>query len=139
MNEKIKTGIKKTNVRIGKLMRATADHIMIKEVWTNLIDNAVKFSIRKTEALIEIGSEIKGNEILYYIRDNGIGFSMNYQHKLFGLFQRLHDEQEYGGIGIGLAIAKRIISQHNGRIWADSEPGKGTTFYFTLPAQRDPI
>jgi light-regulated signal transduction histidine kinase (bacteriophytochrome) len=111
---------------------------MIKEVWDHLINNALKFSAGRDDAIIEIGSEIRQDEIIYFINDNGVGFNMNYHHKLFGLFQQLHDDRTYGGIGVGLAISKRIITKHNGRIWADSQPGVGTTFYFSLPAVSEP-
>ena len=109
-----------------------ADSTTIKQVWINLISNSIKYSKRKEKIIIEIGSEIKGDEIIYYIKDNGAGFDMRYANKLFGVFQRLHSEEEFEGTGVGLAIVQRIISKHGGRIWAEGKENEGATFYFTL-------
>jgi signal transduction histidine kinase len=109
-----------------------ADRILLKQVWLNLLSNAVKYSRNSNPAKIKIDSLIKDNEIVYFVRDNGAGFDMKFSNKLFGVFQRLHHASEFEGTGIGLAISQRIIARHGGKIWAESEIGKGTTFYFTL-------
>lgn len=118
---------------IGKLPSAFGDLSLIRQVLTNLIANAIKFTRTKNPAVIEIGCIAKDGENVYYVKDNGVGFDMQYAHKLFGVFQRLHSPKEFEGTGIGLALVQRIIHKHHGRVWAASELNKGTTFYFTLP------
>jgi len=113
-------------------MSARADNTAIKQVWFNLISNAVKYTRKKKHAIIEIGSKVNGNEIIYYIKDNGAGFDMRYADKLFGVFQRLHSEEEFEGTGVGLAIVQLIISKHGGRVWAEGKENEGATFFFTL-------
>ncbi len=98
----------------------------------NLIDNAWKFTGRQKEPQIEFGATLKDEKNVFFIRDNGVGFDMAYAHKLFGAFQRLHTSDEFPGTGIGLATVQRIIHRHGGKIWAESEVGKGAVFYFTL-------
>jgi PAS domain S-box-containing protein len=124
------------------LPRVNADASMLRQVWFNLIDNAVKYSARSTPARIEIGSRIDPvdlNERIFFIKDNGVGFDMKYAVKLFGVFQRLHAETEFEGTGIGLANVRRIITRHGGRTWAESSPGQGSTFYFSLPLTSSPL
>lgn len=111
---------------------AYADHALIKQVWVNLISNAVKYSSKKSNPCIEIGTLRQDDETIYFIKDNGAGFDMRFAHNLFGVFKRLHDRSDFDGIGVGLALAHRIIKMHEGRIWAEAEPEKGATFYFTL-------
>jgi len=118
---------------INNLPLSFADNITMKQVWINLLSNALKYSKRKEKTIIEIGSQIKGDEIIYYIKDNGAGFDMRYADKLFGVFQRLHSDEEFEGTGVGLAIVQRIISKHGGRIWAEGKVNEGATFYFSLP------
>ena len=117
---------------IRELPPVKADNIGIKQVWLNLISNAIKYSRLKENAIIEIGSFIKGDEIVYYVKDNGAGFDMRYVSKLFNIFQRLHAEEEFEGTGIGLAIVQRIINKHGGKVWAESKINEETIFYFSL-------
>jgi light-regulated signal transduction histidine kinase (bacteriophytochrome) len=126
---------KRIKLNIGKLQKAVGDVALLGQVWTNLISNAIKYSSKNDVSEISIGSKIAGDMIIYFIKDNGVGFDMQYSHKLFGVFQRLHTESEFEGNGVGLAIVQRIIFKHGGKVWAEGEVGKGATFYFSLPAQ----
>jgi light-regulated signal transduction histidine kinase (bacteriophytochrome) len=110
-----------------------ADQRLINIAMTNLLDNAFKFTGKTKHPRIAFGAAIRDGERVYFIRDNGVGFDMAYANKLFGAFQRLHRTEEFPGTGIGLATVKRVIDRHGGKIWAEAEPGKGATFYFTLP------
>jgi two-component system sensor histidine kinase/response regulator len=123
----------KASLKINSLFSANADHVLLQQVWVNLISNAIKYSQKKENSYVEIGSAKSETEITYYIKDNGAGFSMDYVDKLFGVFQRLHSEKEFEGTGIGLAIVQRIIIKHGGRVWAEAKLNEGATFYFTLP------
>jgi len=114
---------------------AFADEGLIKQVWKNLLENAIKYSRSKPNPIIEIGSYPKENFQVYFIRDNGVGFNQDYSHKLFTVFQRLHNPDEFEGSGIGLAIVKRIIQRHNGEIWAEGKEDEGATFFFSLPKE----
>jgi light-regulated signal transduction histidine kinase (bacteriophytochrome) len=106
---------------------------MMHQVFVNLLSNAIKFSSSKEVARIKVGVSTDGGETIYYVQDNGAGFDMQYANKLFGVFQRLHGVTEFEGTGIGLAIVKRIVTRHGGRVWAEGEVGKGATFYFSIP------
>ncbi|MBD2242400.1 AAA family ATPase [Nostoc sp. FACHB-888] len=117
---------------IADLPICHADFSLLKQVWINLLSNAIKYTRYKSSACIEVGYEIMDGEGVYFIRDNGAGFDMRYADNLFGVFQRLHREQEFAGTGIGLAIVQRIIQRHSGRIWAEAAIDQGATFYFTL-------
>jgi PAS domain S-box-containing protein len=120
-------------LRIEALSACAADPGLLKQVFWNLLDNALKYSKRRDPAVIEVGSQPGSQCITYYVRDNGIGFDMRHAHKLFGVFQRLHGAEDYQGTGVGLAIVQRIVERHGGRIWAEAEPDRGATFYFTIP------
>jgi len=118
---------------VGPLPEVSGDPVLLRQVMTNLLGNAVKYSRTKARARIEIASEETETEIQCLIRDNGVGFDMNYADRLFGVFQRLHAVDEFEGTGIGLANVKRIIQRHGGRVWAVGKVGRGATFYFSLP------
>lgn len=120
------------NIIINDLPDTEGDLELIKQIFVNLISNAIKYSSKKEKPQIEIGAYEKEGETVYYVRDNGAGFNMAYKEKLFGVFQRLHGAKEFEGIGIGLAIVKRIVNRHGGNIWAEGEMDEGATFYFTL-------
>ena len=115
------------------LIPAMGEQVLIKQVWANLISNAIKYSKYKPKTIVEIGSYYKGNQVVYFVKDNGSGFDMQYYNKLFGVFQRLHSQEEFEGTGIGLAIAQKVIQHHNGHIWAESILNEGSCFYFSLP------
>lgn len=120
-------------VEIGHLPRAKGDRAMLHQVFANLLSNAIKFSRTNKAPVIKVGGSIKENEAVYFVADNGVGFDMQYVDKLFGVFQRLHSVNEFEGTGIGLAIVKRIVERHGGRVWAEGKVGSGSTFYFSLP------
>jgi len=116
----------------GEMPVASGDPILLYQVWTNLISNAVKFSKKSRTKRIEVGGYILGNENVYFVYDSGIGFDQKYADKLFQVFQRLHSTEEFEGIGIGLSLVHRIIGCHQGRVWAEGEVDKGAKFYFAL-------
>ncbi len=113
-------------------MRVLGDKYLLETMLSNLIGNSWKFTKNKDKALIEMGKINKNNELVYYIKDNGVGFDMKYSNRLFSVFHRLHSEKDFEGTGIGLATVKRVVHKHGGRIWAESKVNEGTTFYFTL-------
>ncbi len=116
----------------GDLPPCQADPTLLKQVWINLLSNAFKFTAKREQARIEIGCQPAQGQPIYFVRDNGAGFDMQYVDKLFGVFQRLHRVEEYEGTGVGLAIVRRIVERHGGRIWAEAQVDGGATFYFTL-------
>jgi PAS domain S-box-containing protein len=119
-------------VRVSDLHPASGDIALMRQVFLNLISNAFKYSSKKEQPHIEIGSVESKGEIQYYVRDNGVGFDMEYYNKLFGVFQRLHSPQDYNGTGVGLAIVKRVVTRHGGHVWAEGKEDEGATFYFSL-------
>lgn len=121
-------------VSIANLPPAAVDHALMKQVWINLVSNAFKYSSQKAEPIIEIGYKPIENGTLYYVKDNGAGFDMKYAGKLFGVFQRLHSPKQFEGTGVGLAIVQRIVTKHQGKIWAEGKENEGAVFYFTIPA-----
>jgi light-regulated signal transduction histidine kinase (bacteriophytochrome) len=120
------------DLRIGELPVLDCDPALIKHVMVNLLSNAIKFTRNNKPAVIEIGQVGGSENPVVFVRDNGVGFDMRYVGKLFGIFQRLHRREDFEGIGVGLATVQRVIHKHGGRVWAESEIGKGTTFYFAL-------
>ena len=136
-------GARKVEFSVGKLGVAEADPALLKQALTNLLGNAAKFTRKKDPAVVEVGrreDSPAGGTAVYYVKDNGAGFDMKYYDKLFGVFQRLHSPKDFEGTGVGLAIVQRIVNRHGGRVWAESRPGEGATFYFTLqPAPRHPL
>lgn len=135
MNEVLKSEGEKYKAKtiISALLPAHCDSALIRQVWINLISNALKYSQPKPEPVIEIDSYSEGDFIIYSVKDNGVGFDMKYYDKLFGVFQRLHGENEFSGTGIGLAIVSRIITRHYGKVWAEGKVNEGAIFYFSLP------
>jgi len=124
------------DVIVDPLQPTKGDRTLLRQVLANLIGNAFKFSRGRPHPQIEIGARREGQAVVYFVRDNGVGFDMRYADKLFGVFQRLHRADEFEGTGVGLALAQRIIQRHGGRIWADGKVDGGATFFFTLPAER---
>jgi light-regulated signal transduction histidine kinase (bacteriophytochrome) len=129
----LKNSLHPAEISIGDLGSSFCDPDLIRQVWTNLISNAIKYSSKNPKPHIEIGSMIQNDEKIYFVRDNGVGFDQAHAARLFMVFQRLHSEAEFQGSGIGLVIVNNILKRHNGKIWAEGEVDKGATFYFTLP------
>ncbi len=122
-------------IKVGELPACHGDPALLKQVWVNLISNAVKYTRGREPAIVEIGCARDNGENVYFVRDNGAGFDMQYANKLFGVFQRLHRADEFEGTGVGLAIVQRIVHRHGGRVWAKAEVNRGATFYFTLEGE----
>jgi signal transduction histidine kinase len=123
----------RVKLKLSPLPHARVDPALIKQVWINLISNAIKYSKYKPKTNIEIGASKDDGFVVYHVKDHGAGFDMQYYDKLFGVFQRLHSQEEFEGTGIGLAIVQKIVHRHNGTVWAESKPDEGTCFYFSLP------
>ena len=125
------------DLQVGALPACWGDPALLRQVWINLLSNAFKYTRKQEVALIEIGCNQTPVDDVYFVKDNGTGFSMQYISKLFKVFQRLHCLEEFEGTGVGLAIVERIIQRHGGRIWAEAEVNHGATFYFTLKQETE--
>lgn len=123
---------RKIDIKTGDIPPCQGDATLLKQVWINLLSNALKYTRKRERAVVEIGCNSNNGENVYFVRDNGTGFDMRYADKLFGVFQRLHRAEEYEGTGVGLAIVERIIHRHGGRVWANAVENEGATFYFTV-------
>ncbi|MGE5238232.1 MAG: sensor histidine kinase, partial [Chloroflexota bacterium] len=136
--EELRRDIENRNIRleVKPLPPCHADRSLLRQVFVNLFANAVKFTKPREIALIEVGGTERGGDVEFYVKDNGVGFDMEHKDKLFNIFQRLHGSDSFDGTGAGLAIVRRIIEKHGGRVWAESKVGEGATFYFTLPAHK---
>lgn len=124
---------RKITIEVQDLPSIKGDKNMLKQLFFNLISNAFKYTGKREKAIIEVGSYFEGAELVYYIKDNGAGFDPRYYNKLFGVFQRLHSSNEFEGTGVGLAIVQKIVSKHDGKVWADGKVGEGACFYVSLP------
>jgi len=125
-------GGRKIEINFGALEPCEGDPALVKQVWVNLLSNALKYTRKREHAVVDIGCVEQKGEHVFFVRDNGTGFDMQYAHKLFGVFQRLHRAEEFEGTGVGLAIVQRVIHRHGGRVWAEAAVNRGATFYFTL-------
>ena len=123
----------RATIDVAPLPPAFADYSLMTQVWVNLVSNAIKYSSKKEQPHVEIGSQTGENNTTYFIRDNGSGFDMTYADRLFNVFQRLHKTSDFEGTGIGLALVQKIVSKHDGKVWAEGKVGEGATFYFSLP------
>jgi light-regulated signal transduction histidine kinase (bacteriophytochrome) len=123
------------DMQIGTLPAALGDRALLRQVMSNLVQNAAKFTRGRPSARIEVGSRADGTQTVYFVKDNGAGFDPRFADKLFGVFQRLHSTEQFDGTGVGLAIVKRIVQRHGGRVWAEGQVEQGATFYFTLPGE----
>lgn len=129
------SGASQPAIRLGPLPDAPADPGLLRQVWINLISNAVKYSSLVASPLIEVSGRVEGAEAVYSVRDNGAGFDMAYYDKLFEVFERLHGDEEFEGTGVGLASVRRVVTRHGGRVWAEGKVGEGAVFHFALPLQ----
>lgn len=126
-------------IKLRDLPAAKGDRVLLRQAWINLISNGFKYSSKKEKPEVEIGSlPAENGNLVYYVRDNGVGFDMQYYGKLFGVFQRLHRAEEFPGTGVGLAIVQRVVARHGGRTWAEAAPDKGATFFFSIPEGTTP-
>ncbi len=123
---------RKVEIRLSNLPSCRGDPALLKQVWLNLLSNALKYTRKREAAVIEVTGTAEAEGVTFTVRENGVGFDMRYAGKLFGVFQRLHRIEDYEGTGVGLAIIQRIVNRHGGRVWAEAEPDRGATFHFTL-------
>ncbi len=129
---------KEVSFTVGPLPHADVDPSLMRQVWTNLISNALKFTRPRANRAIGVGARTEPGRVVYWVKDNGVGFDMAYAHKLFGVFQRLHSSHEFEGTGVGLALVQRIVHRHGGEVWGEGKVGEGATFSFSLPRQGGP-
>jgi signal transduction histidine kinase len=130
--ESLSPQLRNARIDVGTLPPAMGDAVLLRQVLSNLLDNALKYSSQQVTPMVEVGHDAIRNA--YFVRDNGMGFDMAYAGKLFGMFQRLGNDKDVPGLGVGLAIVARIIERHNGRVWAESVKGEGATFWFRIPS-----
>ena len=126
---------RQVELRLGELPTCSGDPVLVKQIWVNLLSNAIKYTRDRIPALVEVGCASKNGRHVYFVRDNGVGFDMQYANKLFGVFQRLHRADEFEGTGVGLAIVQRIVHRHAGQVWAEAKVDGGATFNFTLETE----
>ena len=126
---------RQVDLRLGELPTCSGDPVLVKQIWVNLLSNAIKYTRDRTPAVVEVGGANKNGRPVYFVRDNGVGFDMQYANKLFGVFQRLHRADEFEGTGVGLAIVQRIVHRHGGQVWAEAKVDGGATFSFTLETE----
>ncbi len=119
-------------VTIGELPQVRGDQVMLKQIFANLIGNALKFSSGRAQPVVEVGATDEDGRTVFFVKDNGVGFDMRYAGKLFSMFQRMHGDAEFPGTGVGLVLVKRLVERHHGRVWAQAEPEHGAIFSFTL-------
>jgi len=122
--------------KIGELPAVNADLISFRQIWVNLLSNAVKYTGKTDHPLIEVGAAATKEQVIFYVKDNGVGFDEKYSNKLFRVFQRLHSSDEFEGTGVGLAIVEKVVSKHGGKVWASSKNGEGACFSFTIPLHK---
>ena len=127
--------IKKISINFPEMPLAHGDKLLMRQVWSNLLSNAIKFTLAKDERTITVGGKTDENRTVYFVKDSGAGFDMKDVGKLFGVFSRLHTDEQFEGTGVGLSIVRRVIHRHHGDVWAEGEPGKGAIFYFSLPVK----
>ncbi len=133
IKEQISLQTRSVTFETNELIAVNCDGVLIRHVWSNLISNAIKYSSKKDNPHITINSNENATEVIYSVKDNGVGFDMKYIHKLFGVFQRLHNKADFDGTGVGLALVQRIVTKHGGRVWAEGAENEGATFYFSIP------
>jgi light-regulated signal transduction histidine kinase (bacteriophytochrome) len=124
-------------VSVAPLPVMRGDTSALRQVWANLVSNALKYSARRAVPQVRIGVEVRESEYVFSVSDNGAGFNPAYSQRLFGVFSRLHSTNEFEGTGVGLAVVRKVIERHGGHVWAEGRPDQGATFYFTLPASRN--
>ncbi len=133
IKEQISLQTRSVTFDTDELIAVNCDSVLVRHVWSNLISNAIKYSSKVEHPMITIKSTENEHEVIYSVKDNGVGFDMKYSHKLFGVFQRLHNKTDFDGTGVGLALVQRIVTKHGGKVWAEGEENVGATFYFSIP------
>jgi light-regulated signal transduction histidine kinase (bacteriophytochrome) len=128
---------RQVEIKVDALPPCQADPVLLRQVYVNLLSNALKFTSKCDHAIIEVGAKRENGSVVYFVKDNGAGFDDKYMSKLFGVFQRLHRPEDYEGTGVGLAIVQRVVVRHGGRVWAEGAVNQGAAFYFTLGDARD--